>query len=98
MSTRTICECGHAIHEHTYSEDFSGCDIANCECSLDLGRLVDLKDAELLALREREAKLENQLKDAQKVAVYFSKLGHGVRPSLGSMRLVRAYEAALKSQ
>ena len=50
------------------------------------------------ALRERVAKLENQLKDAQKVAVYFSKLGHGVRPSLGAMRLARAYEAALKSQ
>ena len=56
------------------------------------------KDAELLALRERVAKLEKQLKDAQKVSVYFSKLGHGVRPSLGAMRLVRAYESALKSQ
>jgi len=44
----------------------------------------------------RVAKLEEQLKDAQKVAVYFSKLGHGVRPSLGASRLVRAYEAALK--
>ena len=63
MSTKTICKCGHAIHEHTYSEDFSGCDVVNCECSLDLGGLIDLKDAELLALRERVAKLETVSKN-----------------------------------
>ena len=61
MSTKTICKCGHAIHEHTYSEDFSGCDVVNCECSLDLGGLIDLKDAELLALRERVAKKDKAL-------------------------------------
>ncbi len=72
------------VHDESFSQDM-----------YDLGETAD---AELLALRERVAKLEKQLKDAQKVSVYFSKLGHGVRPSLGAMRLVRAYESALKSQ
>ena len=45
--------------------------------------------AELAALK---VKLEN----AQKTAIYFSKLGHGVRPSLGATRLIKSYEAALK--
>ena len=41
MSTKTVCKCGHPIHSHTYSEDFSGCDEKNCDCSLDLGEMID---------------------------------------------------------
>ena len=83
MSTKTICKCGHAIHEHTYSEDFSGCDVVNCECSLDLGVLIDLKDAELLALRERVVNLELAIINA-------------LNP--GEPKALEILEAALKSQ
>ncbi len=83
MSTKTICKCGHAIHEHTYSEDFSGCDVVNCECSLDLGGLIDLKDAELLALRERVVNLELAIINA-------------LNP--GEPKALEILEAALKSQ
>ena len=53
MSTKTVCECGHAIHEHTYSEDYSGCDVSHCNCSLDLGGLIDKQAAELATAKAR---------------------------------------------
>ena len=53
MSTKTVCECGHAIHEHTYSEDYSGCDVSHCNCRLDLGGLIDKQAAELATAKAR---------------------------------------------
>jgi len=51
MTTKTICGCGHPISEHTYSEDFTGCDQSNCTCNLDMGAYIDNLNAELLTLR-----------------------------------------------
>lgn len=33
MNDEIICECGHAVTEHTYSTDFSGCDRKDCNCT-----------------------------------------------------------------
>jgi len=44
----------------------------------------------------RVAKLEEQLKDAQKVAVYFANLNPKALASIGARRLVRTYELRLK--
>lgn len=51
--------------------------------------------AELLALRGRVEKLEKQLLTAQKTAVYFHELGHGVRPSAVALRLLKEYKAII---
>ena len=41
MSTVTKCTCGHEISQHTYSDSDTGCDIPKCDCTLDLGELID---------------------------------------------------------
>ena len=41
MSTVTKCTCGHEISQHTYSGDYTGCDVYGCNCMLDLGELID---------------------------------------------------------
>lgn len=53
MATKTICGCGHPISEHTYSEDFTGCDQSICKCSLDLGAYIDNLNAELATAKAR---------------------------------------------
>ena len=69
MSTKTVCECGHAIHEHTYSEDYSGCDVPHCNCSLDLGGLIDKQSAELATAKARaKTAEENWHKNEARVA------------------------------
>ena len=62
MSTVTKCTCGHLISEHTYSGDFTGCDVSDCNCMLDLGELID-KYAKEVADRT-----EQNLKDAKRIA------------------------------
>jgi len=52
--------------------------------------------SDLAALNARVEELEKQLKDAQKVAVYFASLNPKALASIGARRLVRAYELRLK--
>lgn len=47
MSTVTKCTCGHEISQHTYSEDFIGCDVLGCNCMLNLGGLIDMYQIEI---------------------------------------------------
>lgn len=61
MSTVTKCTCGHEISQHTYSEDFTGCDIADCKCMLDLGELIDKYQIEVAD------RTEQGLKDTEKI-------------------------------
>ena len=68
MSTVTKCTCGHEISEHTYSEDYTGCDIPKCNCMLDLGELIDKYQIEVT---DRTAQ---NLKDAERINDLLSSL------------------------
>lgn len=61
MSTVTKCTCGHEISQHTYSEDFTGCDVSGCNCMLDLGELIDKYQIEVTD------RTEQGLKDTEKI-------------------------------
>jgi len=65
-------------------------------CGDELIPLVAVKVADLAALNARVEELEKQLKDAQKVAVYFASLNPKALASIGARRLVRTYELQLK--
>jgi len=52
MTTKTICVlCEHPISEHTYSENFTGCDQENCNCPLDMGAYIDKLSFDISFLR-----------------------------------------------
>lgn len=61
MSTVTKCTCGHEISQHTYSGDFTGCDIADCKCMLDLGELIDKYQIEVTDRTEQNLKDLNEI-------------------------------------
>lgn len=47
-------------------------------------------------LQEENEKLKRKLEQAQKIAIYYSDLPHGVRPSLYSLNLIRNYKKAVE--
>ena len=61
MSTVTKCTCGHEISQHTYSEDFTGCDVSGCNCMLDLGELIDKYQIEVTDRTEQNLKDVNEI-------------------------------------
>jgi len=92
MTTKTICKCGHPIASHTYSEDYTGCDEKNCNCTLDLGATIDEQAADLAALNARvKTAEENWHKNEARVAKLESQLAK-------SQKLIAEYKAAILSQ
>lgn len=67
MTTKTFCQCGHPISDHTYSEDYCGCDVKGCACSLDLGGHIDTLVAKISEIAEERNNLRRELIEAQKI-------------------------------
>ncbi len=60
MSTTTKCTCGHLISDHSYSEEYSGCD--KCQCTLNLGELIDKYAKEVADRTEQNLKDMKEIK------------------------------------
>lgn len=59
-----ICpKCQHDIQVHSWSEDFCGCEFANCGCKLQIGSLLDEQAARITALEARLKEAEAVIKE-----------------------------------
>lgn len=67
MTTKTFCQCGHPISDHTYSGDFCGCDVKDCACVLDLGAHIDALVAKMGEIAEERNVLRRELIETQKI-------------------------------
>jgi len=87
------CDYCHGVEGSFYSDTGNH---VHCQQIGEQTTKADTHAADLAAPNARVEELEKQLKDAQKVAVYFYELPTGFLASTNAVRLVELYKAALK--